>query len=209
MGQVFVMLWENLPAVILGAVGFSLCAMPAFVLFSVGFLGLSLVIGVLTIAPAWAALLAYEIPIYTDRVTHWPIFWLSMLHFWRRGALLGAIGAIPIFSAYFKLPLLNQEQISNVLWLSYAADFLIMAVFVALSLYAFPLMVSDDLMLSTALRNAWILVGRQPINTIGLLAMGILFVFAVAYLSLGLLFVLPAIFGLFVVGNCLAVLQKA
>lgn len=202
------MLWENLPGVMMGAVGFSLCAVPAFVLFSVGFLGLALVVGVLTIAPAWAALLAYEIPIYTNRVTHWSIFWLSILHFWRRGALLGAIGAIPIFSAYFKLPLLNQEEIPNLLWLSFAADFLITAVLVALSLYAFPLMVSEDMRLGTALRNAWILVSRRPINTIGLLAMGILFGFAVVYLSLGLLFVLPAIFGLFVVGNCMAVLQK-
>jgi uncharacterized membrane protein YesL len=206
--RVFTQLWENLPGVLVGAIAFSLFSAPAFSLFSIGRLALSFVIGVLTIAPAWAGLLAYEFPIYADRATNWRLYWDSFLRYWRRSVLLGGMAALPFLTAYVKLPLLDQEEVPVVLWLSFAADFLAAAVIVSLLLYAFPLMVRNDLGLGTTLRNAWILVGRRPMNTIGLMAMTILFGLAIEYVSLGLLFVLPAVFGLFVIGNCEAVLQQ-
>lgn len=205
---VFTSLWENLPGILMGGIIFSIMAMPAFILFSINLLGLALVVSVLTITPAWAALLAYEFPIFKHSTARWKLYWSALLHYWRRSIVLGAVAVFPLFAAYLNLPSLNQEEIPIILWLSFAADFFMAAVIAALSLYVFPLMVRDDLGLRATVRNAWILIGRRPINTVGLLGMGILFGFAVVYLSLGLLFLLPAVFGLFVVGNCESVLQQ-
>lgn len=87
------------------------------------------------------------------------------------------------------------------------ADLFGMALLAALLLYAFPLLVHFDYGVKTSLRDGWILAVRFPVHTLGLLGLGILGAFAVGYLSLGLLLLLPALYGLFVVGNTLLVLQ--
>ena len=205
---VFRSLWENLPGILMGCIIFSALAMPAFILFSINLLGLAVVVSALTIFPAWAALLAYEYPIFTHHTAHGKRYWSALSRYWLRSGVLGVVVMFPLVSVTLKLPSLNQDEIPIILWISFAADFFIAALVSALYLYAFPIMVRNDLGLRVTLRNAWILIGRRPINTIGLLGMGTLFGFAVAYLSLGLLFLLPAVFGLFVVGNCEAAVQQ-
>ena len=78
-----------------------------------------------------------------------------------------------------------------------------------LSFYIFPYLVQQpEISVRTCLRAALILASRHPINSVGLLAMGILFGFSVAYISLGLLLLLPSVYGLFIAANCLLVLDR-
>jgi uncharacterized membrane protein YesL len=81
-------------------------------------------------------------------------------------------------------------------------------VLVTLFLYAFPLVVLHDVSTWLALRNAFILAGRHIVNTFGLLSMGVLFVLATLHVSSGLLFFLPAVWGIFIVNNCRLVVNE-
>lgn len=201
--------WENLPHVLWGALLFSLCAVPAFVLFALGWLAPMLVIGALTIAPAWTALLAYEHSLFTGQSLEQGSFLGALQYYWRRSALLGALAAFPLLATLLTLPSLRQEPVPQVVWIGLGADFLGMALMAVLLLYAFPLLIYHDQSVRVVLRDGLILAGRHPVHTVGLLGMGILFGFALSYLSLGLLFILPALYGMFVVGNALLVLQLA
>ena len=78
----------------------------------------------------------------------------------------------------------------------------------SLYLYAFPLVVLHNVGMGTALSNGLILASRHIRNTLGLLGMAVLFVVAAVYLSVGLLFVLPAVWALFVVNNCRMVVDE-
>jgi len=93
-------------------------------------------------------------------------------------------------------------------WLGLGADALGILVLITLFLYTFPLLVLHDLDLRTTLRNALILASRHMVNTLGLLSMGILFAPAVLYLSPGLLFIFPAVWGIFIVNNCRMVVEE-
>lgn len=201
-------LWENLPSVLWGGLLFSLCCLPAFALFAVGWLAPTVVVGALTIAPAWAALLAYERTLFLDDQGKTNIFLHALRTYWRRSALLGGLAVFPLLMTLTTLPLLTQADVPLLVWIGLGADFFGMALMAALLLYAFPLLVHTDQGVRVLLRDALILTSRQPFNTVGLLGMGILFGFAVGYFSLGLLFLLPAIYGMFVVANCLLVLGE-
>lgn len=201
-------LWEDLPQIIIGGLLFSLLAIPAFVLFSLGWVFLTIAVAIVTLIPAWAALLAYEFPLLDDKVARASDFWRALRHFFGRSCLLGAIGAFPLLAAVLKLPMLKQAEIPITLWVSFAADCFAGGLLAALLLYAFPLLVRNDLGVRQALHAAWLLIGRHLLNTVGLLGMVILFAFAVGSISLGLLFFLPAVYGLFVVGNCKLVVHE-
>lgn len=200
-------LWESLPQVILGGLFFALLASPAFVLFSLGWIWLTLAVSVVTIAPTWAALLAYELPLVHDKVTSASRFWQALRRYWWRSSALGCLAAFPIASALFKLPLLRQTEVPPTLWLSFAADFFMAGLVASLLLYAFPLLIRNDLGLVQSVRDGWLLMGRHLRNTLGLLGLAILCAFAVGSISLGLLFLLPAVYGLFIIGNCELVIQ--
>ena len=201
-------LWDELPRLILGGLFFSIVAIPAFVFFSLGWIFLSIAVSIVTLAPAWAALLAYEFPLLDDKVAKTQLFWNGLRRFWWRSVGLGAMAAFPLLSALLKLPLLQQAVIPTSLWISFAADCFAGGLLAALLLYAFPLLVRNDLGIRQTVHTAWLLMGRHLFNTLGLLGMGILFAFAIGSISLGLLFLLPAIYGLFVVGNCELVVQE-
>lgn len=201
-------LWDELPRLILGGLFFSIVAIPAFVFFSLGWIFLSIAVSIVTLAPAWAALLAYEFPLLDDKVAKAQLFWNGLRRFWWRSVGLGAMAAFPLLSALLKLPLLQQAVIPTSLWISFAADCFAGSLLAALLLYAFPLLVRNDLGIRQTVHTAWLLMGRHLFNTLGLLGMGILFAFAIGSISLGLLFLLPAIYGLFVVGNCELVVQE-
>ncbi len=201
-------LWDELPRLILGGLFFSIVAIPAFVFFSLGWIFLSIAVSIVTLAPAWAALLAYEFPLLDDKVAKTQLFWNGLRRFWWRSVGLGAMAAFPLLSALLKLPLLQQAVIPTSLWISFAADCFAGSLLAALLLYAFPLLVRNDRGIRQTVHTAWLLMGRHLFNTLGLLGMGILFAFAIGSISLGLLFLLPAIYGLFVVGNCELVVQE-
>lgn len=202
-------IWEELPRVLGNGLLFSLCCAPAFVLFALGFLAPTLLISVITMAPAWAALLAVQLNMVSDGALPAISFGRALRHYWRRSSLLGLLAAFPLLAALITLPLLQQPAVPLVVWIGLGADLLGMALIATLLLYAFPLMVYQDADVKTSLRNGWVLAALHPWHTLGLLGLGILFAFGVGYLSLGLLFLLPAFYGMFVVGNALLVLQPS
>lgn len=201
-------LWEELPRVLGNGFLFSLCCAPAFILFSLGFLAPTLLVSVITIAPAWAALLAVQLNLVSDGALPAVSFGDAFRRYWRRSTLLGLLAAFPVLAALITLPLLQQPTVPLVVWLGLGADLLGMALLAALLLYAFPFMVYQDVDVKTSLRNGWLLAALHPGHTLGLLGLAILLAFCIGYVSLGLLFLLPAFYGMFVVGNALLVLQS-
>jgi uncharacterized membrane protein YesL len=199
-------LWEELPRVLGNGFLFSLCCAPAFILFSLGFLAPTLLVSVITIAPAWAALLAVQLNLVSDGALSAVSFGYAFRHYWRRSTLLGLLAAFPALAALITLPLLQQPPVPLVVWLGLGADLLGMALLAALLLYAFPFMVYRDVDVKTSLRNGWLLAALHPGHTLGLLGLAILLAFCVGYFSLGLLFLLPAFYGMVVVGTALLVL---
>jgi uncharacterized membrane protein YesL len=203
-----VSLWENLPLVLLSGAVFSLLCVPASLLFLLGLFAPALVVGALTIAPACTALLAQENEIVRDLKTNIGTMFRALPRFWTRSVGLGLLICFPLLAALLTLPMLSLSQVSLVVWLGLGADALGLLILVALYLYAFPLLVLHDLDLARVLRNALILASRHTWNTLGLLGMGILFALASAYVSPALLFILPAVWGSFIMNNCRMVVAE-
>lgn len=198
-------LWVELPRVLGNGLLFSLCCAPAFLLFSLGLLAPTLLVSVVTIAPAWTALLAVQRNIISDGALSGMDFGRAIRHYWRRSIVLGLLAAFPVLAALITLPLLQQPVVPLIVWIGLGADLLGMALVAALLLYAFPLLVHEDAGVKTSLHKGWLLAALHPWHTVGLIGLGILLAFAVGYLSLGLLFLLPAVYGMFVMGNALLV----
>jgi uncharacterized membrane protein YesL len=192
-------IWEEFPRFLWGALLFSLCCAPAFLLFSIGFLMPTILISVLTVAPAWAALQADHLSLLQEANRPYTYFGQALRHYGRRSIQLALVAALPLMAILLILPRLQQANVSPWLWLWIGVSLFCAAITAAISLYTFPLLICFDQGVPTTLRNGWILAVRYPFNTGGLLGMGILFGFAVVYLSLGLL-------SIFIAGNCLLVL---
>lgn len=207
--QVGQTLWENLPQVIWGALLFSLACIPASFLFTAGQFIPTLLVASITIGPAWAALLAFELRLLQGRVPGQYSFFSDFLRCFRRSTLLSLLTGFPLLALLTTLPLLRVEPVPPIVWIGLAADLLGCAVMATLSLYAFPCLVQQrTISVRTCLRDALILASRNPINSLGLLAIGILFTFSVAYISLGLLLLLPSVYGLFIAANSMLVLDR-
>ncbi len=202
-------LWENLPQLIGGGLLFCLCCVPAFSLFGLGLLVPTVLMGVVTIAPAWCALLAFTNAILLGDRSDLTFFWRSCQRYWRAAALLSLLLAFPLVSTLTTLPLLQVEPVPRVVWLGLGADLFGIALASAVLFYAFPLLFEQPTPLPVLLRRALLLAGVHPFNSVGLLAMGLLFAFLTAYVSLGLLLLLPAIYALFIVANYQLVQNRA
>lgn len=201
-------LWTELPRVLGCGLLFSLCCAPAFVFFALGLLAPTVLVSIITIAPAWAALLAVQANIVSNGVLPAISFGHAFRHYWRRSNLLGLLAAFPVLAALTTLPLLQQPVVPLVVWLGLGADLLGMALVAALLLYAFPLLVCKDVAVRTSLHTGWLLAALHPWHTLGLLGLGILLAFSVGYFSMGLILLLPTFYGMFIVGNALLVLQS-
>jgi uncharacterized membrane protein YesL len=195
-------LWDGLPQLILGSALFSLCCLPASSLFILNLPLLAILVGALTIAPAWAALLAYEANILEDKATSPSL----IIHTWQRYTIrslkLGLLAAFPLLAGWLTLPHLAAPEVPLVVWLGLAADALGLLLLVTLFLYTFPLLVLYDLDVRTALQHSLTLASRYLGHTLGLLSLGGLFLLGVLYLNSGLMFILPAVWGMFIVNNC-------
>ncbi len=203
-----VSLWENLPLLILAGVVFCLLAAPTALLLTFGWLGPALIVGWLTLPAAWAALLALEARIAADLAASIGVLFAAFPRFWLRSLGLGLVALLPLVAGLYTLPMLGLPTVPALAWAGLAADAFGLLLVAALYVYAFPLLVLHDLGPGLALRNALVLASRHLWNTLGLLAMAVLFGFAVAYLSSGLLLFLPPIWGLFVVNNCRMVVAE-
>lgn len=205
-GQTLRALWENLHVVLLGGLIFSLLCAPAFVLFVLGWTPVALVVAVLTVAPGWAGLLALAAALLEgQRVA--PVKLLQRL---RERAIpsirLGLLTAWPLAGVYRCGVLLNNPDAPAMVWIGFALAALAALVLFAFALYAFPLLVLRAAAPYPALRNGAILAARYVNHTMGLVSMAVLGGFAVGVVSQALLFILPAVFSVFIVNNCRLVL---
>jgi uncharacterized membrane protein YesL len=200
-------LWEDLPQILLACLVFSLGWLPAFVLFVLNLPLLAILVGALTIAPAWAVVLAHEARLLEHKAANLGTMAQTWRRYGLRSAKLGLLAAFPLVAGLLTLPHLAAPEAPPVVWLGLAADALGLLLLVTLFLYAFPLLVLFDMKLRTALYNSLILASRYLANTLGLLSLGGLFLLGVLYLNSGLLFILPAIWGMFIVNNCRLVIN--
>jgi uncharacterized membrane protein YesL len=202
-------LWANLPWIIVAGLIFSVLCLPAFILFIFNLYIPALLVGLFTIAPAWTALLAHEARLVQAVKTNIGMMLKNWLNFWPRSVLLGFLTSFPLVAALLTLPALTwAESPTGLIYLGLAADLVGLLIFIALSLYIFPLLALYGVDMLATLRNALILASRHLLNTIGLLSMGILFVLAVFYINSGLFFFVPAIWGVFIVNNCRMVVAE-
>ncbi len=199
-------LWSNLPQVLRGALFFNLACLPTLGLLALGLLAPALVVAAVTIGPAWGALLRYEIHMFQGSVSGSGVFFRAIRQYWLRSAQLSLLVLGPLLALWATLPALRTD--ATVVWIGLGANVLGVAVGVTLALYAFPCMVQRNLETRACVRDALILASRYPRNSLGLLGLGILFGFATVYLSLVLLLLLPSVYGLFIVANCLLVLDQ-
>lgn len=201
-------LWESSPLLLLASFVFTVLCAPACVLFLCGLFIPAIAVGTLTIPPAWAALLVLEAAVAQGSRANIGMLFRALPRLWSRSVALGLPASTLALIALFTLPLLTVPEASSVVLPGLVADASLAGVLVSLYLYAFPLLGLHNLSLCTALRNAAILASRHISNTLGLLGMAILFAMAICYLSSGLLFILPSVWGLFIVNNCRMVLDE-
>jgi len=207
--QVGQTLWENLPQLLWGSLLFTLVSIPASFLFTLGLFIPTLLVASITIGPAWTALLAFETRLLQGRVPRQYSLFDDFRQCWRQSALLSLLTIFPLLALMTTLPALQSTPVAPIVWIGLGADLLGCAVMATLSFYAFPSLVQHpDQGVRTCIRDALILASRYPANSLGLLAIGILFSFCIAYISLALLLLLPTVYALFIAANHLLVLQK-
>jgi hypothetical protein len=199
--------WHNLPQILVGALWLNACLAPALVL---AFLGLGMpaaVAGILLAAPGWVALQRYQMGLVEGRAVPLATLLKAFRHFWTRGVRLGVLGIfLPIVTSLAGVWLAPSGQAVPVLIAGLLASFLMGSVLV---LYAVPLLVAYDHDVPEVLRNSAILPGRHINGTVGMVALAVLCIFATIYVSSGLMFVLPALYGMFAANNCrLAIAQE-
>lgn len=199
-------LWENLPQILLGAIFFSAASAPSFVLFVLGLPWLALLCYIGLVAPAWVGLLAYEGALARGYPGSTGLLFFGFRHRWLDSLRLGAVGAFPL-SATLWFALSPNDGLTPLASGSWVLLILLgCLILMIVTIYALPLLALFDASVMNALQNSVILSARYVVNTLGLAALAVLLAFGVIY-GLGLLLILPACFALFVVNNCLLVVQ--
>ena len=201
-------LWDNLPLILLAGLLFGVICAPAVALYYMQLHAAALAVGVLTIPAGWAALLALEGEAISGRKTTIVVMFRALIRLWRRSVVLGMLVVVPIVSGVWVGGMLAMPEVPPGAWLGLVTDIIGLIVLLPLYLYVFPQVALYDLGVGTALSNALILASNHISNTLGLLGMSFLFGFAVEYVSSGFLFVLPAIWGVFVVNNCRMLVEE-
>jgi uncharacterized membrane protein YesL len=201
-------LWDNLPLILLAGLLLSVVCVPSVVLYTMELHAPAPAVGVLTIPAGWAALLALEAEALSGRKTTIIVMVKAFGRLWGRSVLLGLLAVVPVVSGVWVIGLLGMPEVPPVAWVGLIADVFGLIVLLPLYLYAFPQIALYDLRVGVALSNSMILASNHISNTLGLLGMGLLFGFSVAYASSGLLFVLPAVWGAFVVNNCRMLVEE-
>ncbi|MDD5369803.1 MAG: hypothetical protein PHQ40_12010 [Anaerolineaceae bacterium] len=200
-------LWEMLPTVLLSGFLFTLISLPALVIILMNMTGLAILVGIVTIGPGWISMssliaraLLHESATIVD-------FFKAFASFYMRGVLLGTLFALPLISAAWLLPSLLIPPIPTLIWVGLAADVSGVFLLSALSLYTYPQIVLYNLGAMTALKNSLLLAARYLSDTIGLLAMAVLFALLSIKVSYFLLMVLPACWLVFVINHCRMVIS--
>lgn len=194
-------LWENLPQVLAAGLGFSLFAVPTWLLLVFGLPWLALIVALVGVAPAWTAMLRFlgrRAAGWSDGLTTLPG---TFRRVWQRSVQLGLAGlALPALL----LAAAHRLELAAPALAGLAAVTLLPAALASsiVLLYACPLAGLYDQGAATALRNAAVLSARYIANTLGLVALAVLLTLATVQFSLGLIFLWPAVLGLFAANNC-------
>jgi uncharacterized membrane protein YesL len=200
-------IWQNLPMIVASGLIFSLCCAPFAALAALGLVGPAIVVAIVTVAPAWAAMLHLESELAQGGHVDFGVEGRMLSRYAGDSIRLAVPLAFFSLGILWLLPALNEATVRPYTWVAFA---LCIVGFVGLStfyLYAFPLLVQHDQESIMALRNGALLASRYAVNSVGLLAMGILCALAIRFFSLALLFFLPALYGMFVTNNCLLVVE--
>jgi uncharacterized membrane protein YesL len=199
--------WDNLPQIVVGALWLNGCLAPAVVLAWLGLGMPAAIAGVLLAAPGWVALQRYEMGLVEGKAVPLATLLTAFRHFWTRSVRLGALGLfVPLVTWLAGMWLAPTGLAVPFLTLGLLVSLLVGSMLV---LYAVPLLVTYDRDLATVLRNSAILPPRHINNTVGMVALAVLCILATVYVSSGLLFVLPALYGMFAANNCrLAIAQE-
>jgi len=201
-------LWANLPMVILGGVALALLCTPAYLLIASGLFVPGILLALLTLLPGWMAVMAQAIALIREQPAGPGVLLRALGRFYTRGLLLGLLFCLPLAPSAIAVQLLGSAAPPGWVTPSLFANGSILAIMIAVSFYAVPLLVGHDQTLRQALRNGVLLAGRFAGNTVGLLAMGILLALATRYLSTGLVFFLPAIWAFFIASNALMAVRE-
>lgn len=201
-------LWEGLARLILAGALFALACLPALLILSFGLLLPAILVGILTVSPAWAALNAQVARIIYREPGNVGSFLRAFGKFYLRSLLPGALMAVPLTAAGLTLPLLAVEPVPTQVWMGLAADIAGLFLLCNLYLYAYPILVIYDVSVRNALRNSLVLAARYLGNTLGLLAMAVLLVFIAVKVSTMLLIIFPACWLVFVINNCRMALRN-
>lgn len=201
-------LWDNLPQLLLGMIWLNLCLAPSFVLAVLGLGGPAAVMGVLLAAPGWVALQHMQGQLVQGKSIPYAVLLTGLRRFWLSSVRLGAL-ALALPAATFLAALgannLPPGLAAPVLAVGAGASLLAACLLV---LYAAPLLVLYEQDMGFALRNSLVLSARHITNTVGMAALAVICGLLVYYLNSGLIFVLPALYGMFVVNNCRLVLSQ-
>ena len=202
-------LWDGLPRELLASFFFAMVSLPAIILGLVmGYLILAILLGVFSMGPGWLAMCAViKRTILRELNSSILDFFKDFIHFYKRGAILGAFIAIPLVSAAWCLPLLQLNPVPNIIWVSLGADVAGLFFLTALYMYVCPQIVLYDAAIRPAMTNSLILAIRYLTNTLGLIALAGLLAFLAFKVSFFLLLVLPAFWLVFVINNCRMVLR--
>jgi uncharacterized membrane protein YesL len=124
----------------------------------------------------------------------------SFRRFWAPAVRLGVLASfLPVAIGALAAWGDTTQWIGPLLLLGIAASIVVGSL---LLLYAVPLLVLYGGELPDVLHNTAVLSARHINNTVGMVALAVLCVLAIAYISSGLAFVLPALYGVFVANNC-------
>ena len=196
-------LWEHLPHVLLSDLLFVLFSAPALVLALLSLVTPALLAAVLTAAPAWAAMLALLAAMTAPRAHDiGRTFFCAYRTAWRTSVQMGMWIVLPALVAYGAWLQILLDGTALVLWALFLLSLLGLMLVAALYVYAYPLLVLHGQSARVAARNAFVLAGRYPLNTVGILALVALGIAASVTISWGLLVLWPAIWGLFILNNC-------
>jgi uncharacterized membrane protein YesL len=193
-------IWDNLPQLVGGALWLNFWLAPALLLafFGLGALGaVALALGAM---PGWVALQEFEGRLAAGRVAPLGSLWGAFRRFWSRAVRLGVILLLlPALTYYGGLAARGSGLEVGLLTGGILASLVVAAVVL---LFAVPLLVLTDRELPQVLRDSLVLGGRQIGSTVGMAALAVLCGFATVYVSSGLIFVLPTLYGMFVVNHC-------
>ena len=194
--------WDNLPQLLLGMIWLNLCLAPSFVLAVLGLRLLAAVTGVLLAAPGWVALQHVQGQLVQGKAVRSAALLTSLRRFWRPSVRLGALALVLPFITFLGVSGVNDLDsgiAAPVLAVGAIASLLVACLLV---LYAMPLLALYEQGVGLALRNSLVLSARYITNTIGIVALAVICGLLVGYLNSGLIFVLPTLYGMFVVNNC-------